>query len=90
MFLVHTLAQILYHLGMAWNIRWTASTHEMTAKKQQNLPEPVFPTMEQVFSNEQHGSCLAMMQFTCNFHTRFINKMKILMSSNFYENSMFV
>ncbi|XP_043813489.1 serine/threonine-protein kinase ATM isoform X5 [Manihot esculenta] len=72
--------QILYHLGMAWNIRWTASTHEMTAKKQKNLPEPVFPTMEQLsWLNKDWNDILERTQLHMNLLEPFIAFRRVLL-----------
>lgn len=43
--------QIFYHLGMAWDLRWTTSPHERIKyypKKQKVFSEPVIPTSDQV------------------------------------------
>ncbi|XP_057988495.1 serine/threonine-protein kinase ATM isoform X2 [Hevea brasiliensis] len=75
--------QILYHLGMAWNIRWTASPHEMTEffhKKQQSFPEPVFPTMEQLsWLNKDWDNVLERTQLHMNLLEPFIAFRRVLL-----------
>lgn len=43
---------MLYHLGMAWDLRWSASQHKSSkfCLEEQNVSlEPVIPSTEQVF-----------------------------------------
>lgn len=54
--------QILHHLGLVWDLRWTTSSHQSVhgyPVKQMACPDPVTPTMEQVFSLVSSGCSLA-------------------------------
>lgn len=43
--------QIFYHLGKAWDLRWSSSCENMdtSSERQKLLSEPVVPTVDQVF-----------------------------------------
>ncbi|WZZ44669.1 hypothetical protein YC2023_040928 [Brassica napus] len=48
--LLNMCCQILYHLGLVWDLRWTTSSHESMhgyPVKQMACADPVTPTMEQ-------------------------------------------
>jgi len=47
------LQQMLYHLGMAWDLRWRTSEDNTTKfflLKPNNSSEPMIPSIEQVYS----------------------------------------
>ncbi|KDP31097.1 hypothetical protein JCGZ_11473 [Jatropha curcas] len=75
--------QILYHLSMAWFIRWTSSpceAKELCPKKQQSFSEPVFPTMEQLsWLNMDWSKILERTQLHMNLLEPFIAFRRVLL-----------
>ncbi|XP_048590826.1 serine/threonine-protein kinase ATM isoform X1 [Brassica napus] len=62
--------QILYHLGLVWDLRWTTSSHESMhgyPVKQMACADPVTPTMEQFsWLNKDWISITTQTQFHMN------------------------
>ncbi|XP_061953335.1 serine/threonine-protein kinase ATM isoform X2 [Populus nigra] len=75
--------QILYHLGMAWHIRWETSLCERAEfypGKRQRFSEPVIPTMEQLsWLNVDWNSILERSQLHMNLLEPFIAFRRVLL-----------
>ncbi|KAI5562653.1 hypothetical protein BDE02_15G066000 [Populus trichocarpa] len=75
--------QILYHLGMAWHIRWETSQCERAEfypGKRQRFSEPVIPTMEQLsWLNVDWNSILERSQLHMNLLEPFIAFRRVLL-----------
>ncbi|KAG6746015.1 hypothetical protein POTOM_050526 [Populus tomentosa] len=75
--------QILYHLGMAWHIRWETSQCERAEfypGKRQSFSEPVIPTMEQLsWLNVDWNSILERSQLHMNLLEPFIAFRRVLL-----------
>ncbi|KAJ6875502.1 serine/threonine-protein kinase ATM [Populus alba x Populus x berolinensis] len=75
--------QILYHLGMAWHIRWETSQCERAEfypGKRQSFSEPVIPTMEQMsWLNVDWNSILERSQLHMNLLEPFIAFRRVLL-----------
>ncbi|XP_034925984.1 serine/threonine-protein kinase ATM isoform X2 [Populus alba] len=75
--------QVLYHLGMAWHIRWETSQCERAEfypGKRQSFSEPVIPTMEQMsWLNVDWNSILERSQLHMNLLEPFIAFRRVLL-----------
>ncbi|XP_011028561.1 PREDICTED: serine/threonine-protein kinase ATM [Populus euphratica] len=75
--------QILYHLGMAWHIRWETSRSERAEfylGKRQSFSEPVIPNMEQLsWLNVDWNSILERSQLHMNLLEPFIAFRRVLL-----------
>ncbi|XP_038683516.1 serine/threonine-protein kinase ATM isoform X2 [Tripterygium wilfordii] len=75
--------QILYHLGIAWDIRWISSPHEsvkLFPEKQNKLAEPLVPSMEQLsWLNMDSSSILERTQLHMNLLEPFIAFRRVLL-----------
>uniref|UniRef100_A0A6N2KMJ5 PIK-related kinase FAT domain-containing protein n=1 Tax=Salix viminalis TaxID=40686 RepID=A0A6N2KMJ5_SALVM len=75
--------QILYHLGMAWHIRWETSQFERAEfypGKRQSFSEPVIPTKEQLsWLNVDWNSILERSQLHMNLLEPFIAFRRVLL-----------
>ncbi|KAI9087642.1 hypothetical protein K1719_030512 [Acacia pycnantha] len=75
--------QMLYHLGMAWDLRWRSSQHKsskLCLEKQNVSPEPVIPTIEQLsWLNSDWCSILERMQLHMNLLEPFISFRRVLL-----------
>ncbi|KAE8124229.1 hypothetical protein FH972_019134 [Carpinus fangiana] len=75
--------QIFYHLGMAWDLRWTTSPCERIkyyGKKQKVFSEPVIPTSDQLsWLNTDWNSILERTQLHMNLLEPFIAFRRVLL-----------
>ncbi|GAV63786.1 PI3_PI4_kinase domain-containing protein/FAT domain-containing protein/FATC domain-containing protein, partial [Cephalotus follicularis] len=75
--------QILYHLGIAWGIRWMTSSCERTkfhVVKQKLNMEPIIPTMDQLsWLNRDWNSILKRTQLHMNLLEPFIAFRRVLL-----------
>ncbi|KAH7550459.1 hypothetical protein JRO89_XS13G0195200 [Xanthoceras sorbifolium] len=74
--------QILYHLGVAWDIRWKPSSERTRVfpKKQKTISEPVIPTMNQLsWLNVDWNSILGRTQLHMNLLEPFIAFRRVLL-----------
>ncbi|XP_017973415.1 PREDICTED: serine/threonine-protein kinase ATM isoform X2 [Theobroma cacao] len=75
--------QILYHLGIAWDIRWPTSSYEgikLQKHKQKMFSVPVIPTMDQLsWLNKDWSSMLKKSQLHMNLLEPFIAFRRVLL-----------
>ncbi|XP_044477149.1 serine/threonine-protein kinase ATM isoform X3 [Mangifera indica] len=74
--------QILYHLGVAWDIRWKPSSERIKfyPEKQKLIPEPVIPTMNQLsWLNMDWSSILDRTQLHMNLLEPFTAFRRVLL-----------
>ncbi|CAN8254904.1 unnamed protein product [Cochlearia groenlandica] len=84
-FIYSTVAklQILYHLGLVWDLRWTTSSHQIVhgyPVKQMACTDPVIPTMEQLsWLNKDWSSMITQTQLHMNLLEPFIAFRRVLL-----------
>ncbi|XVF09293.1 hypothetical protein REPUB_Repub07fG0080200 [Reevesia pubescens] len=75
--------QILYHLGKAWEIRWSSSSYErieLLKHKQKMFSDPVIPTMDQLsWLNKDWSSMLTKSQLHMSLLEPFIAFRRVLL-----------
>ncbi|KAM1451845.1 hypothetical protein ACFX2I_038908 [Malus domestica] len=76
--------QILYHLGMAWDLRWTSSDYDeginFHPKVEEMNSEPIIPTMDQLsWLNMDWSSILERTQLHMNLLEPFIAFRRVLL-----------
>ncbi|XP_024013824.1 serine/threonine-protein kinase ATM [Eutrema salsugineum] len=75
--------QILYHLGLVWDLRWTTSSHESVngyPVKQLACGDPLTPTMEQLsWLNKDWNSIITQTQLHMNLLEPFIAFRRVLL-----------
>ncbi|XVE54961.1 hypothetical protein DITRI_Ditri03aG0123000 [Diplodiscus trichospermus] len=75
--------QILYHLGIAWEIRWPTSSYEaikLQKHKQKMFSDPIIPTMDQLsWLNKDWSSMLTKSQLHMSLLEPFIAFRRVLL-----------
>ncbi|KAM6570000.1 hypothetical protein CsatB_017985 [Cannabis sativa] len=75
--------QILYHLGIAWDLRWRGSPSEglkFSSEKQKGISEPVIPTVDQLsWLNRDWSSILEKAHLHMNLIEPFIAFRRVLL-----------
>ncbi|XVF54114.1 hypothetical protein PTKIN_Ptkin05aG0154900 [Pterospermum kingtungense] len=75
--------QILYHLGLAWEIRWPSSSYErinLQKNKEKMFSDPIIPTMDQLsWLNKDWSSMLTKLQLHLSLLEPFIAFRRVLL-----------
>ncbi|KAF4352465.1 hypothetical protein F8388_012166 [Cannabis sativa] len=84
--------QILYHLGIAWDLRWRGSPSEglkFSSEKQKGISEPVIPTVDQLsWLNRDWSSILEKAHLHMNLIEPFIAFRRVLLQILSCKDSM--